>query len=124
MGTALLGCVLCEPNTYHPHKSPGPRDSATQTADRELQSARPPIFVTSVNAPFGCRPSGLKINNEIGETCRACGARSGAYRVLVGRPEGKRPSGSPRAILKHVFMKREDMIGLLWLRIGTFGGIF
>ena len=34
---------------------------------------------------------------------------SGAYRVLVGRPEGKRPSGRPRIILKHVFMKCEDM---------------
>ena len=44
MGIALNGIVLCDPNTYHPHKSPGPRDSAAQTADRETQTVRPPIF--------------------------------------------------------------------------------
>ena len=58
MGIALLGCVLCDPSTYHPHKSPGPWDSAAQTADRELQSAGPLIFLTSVNTPFRCRPRG------------------------------------------------------------------
>jgi len=61
MGIALLGCVFCDPKTYHPHKSPEPRDSAAQTADRELQSAGPPIFLTSVNTPFGCRPRGLSV---------------------------------------------------------------
>jgi hypothetical protein len=29
--------------------------------------------------------------NEIGETCRSDGQKRGVYRVLVGKPEGKRP---------------------------------
>jgi len=58
MSIVWLGSVLCDPNTY-PHKSPGLRDSAAQMADRELQSAGPPILLTSVDTPFGCRPCGL-----------------------------------------------------------------
>jgi hypothetical protein len=30
------------------------------------------------------------------EACSSMGERRGAYRVLVGRPEGKRPLGIPR----------------------------
>jgi hypothetical protein len=54
--------------------------------------------------------------------------KRGAYRILVGRPEGKRPLGRPRR-------RREDNIkmdlqevgweawtGLIWLRIGTVAG--
>jgi hypothetical protein len=53
------------------------------------------------------------------------GERRGVYRVLVGKPEGKRPLGRPRC-------KWEDNIkmdlqgvrwtGSMWLRIGTGGG--
>jgi hypothetical protein len=56
------------------------------------------------------------------------GAERGVYRVLVGKPEGKRPLGRPRR-------RREDNIkrdlqevggvvgtGWSWLRIGTGGG--
>jgi hypothetical protein len=55
--------------------------------------------------------------------------RRGAYRILVGRPEGRRPLGRPR-------LRWEDNIktdiqevgwgawtGLIWLRIGTDGGL-
>jgi len=59
MSNVWLRSVLCNPNIYHPHKSPELRDSAAQTADRELQSAGPPILLTSVDTPFGCRPRGL-----------------------------------------------------------------
>jgi len=34
--------------------------------------------------------------NEIGRACGAYGGGEGAYRVLVGKPEGKRPLGRPR----------------------------
>ena len=34
--------------------------------------------------------------NEMGGTCGAYGAGRGVYRVLVGKPEGKRPLGRPR----------------------------
>jgi len=34
--------------------------------------------------------------NEIGGACSTYGERRGAYRVLVGRPEGKNPLGRTR----------------------------
>jgi hypothetical protein len=35
--------------------------------------------------------------NEMGGACRAVGGEGrGVYRVLVGKPEGKRPLGRPR----------------------------
>jgi hypothetical protein len=53
----------------------------------------------------------------------------GAYRVLVGRPEGKRPLGRPRRRWEdNIRMDlRETGIdgrtGFGWLRIGSSGGI-
>jgi hypothetical protein len=56
------------------------------------------------------------------------GEKRGAYRILVGRPEGRRPLGRPGC-------RWEDNIktdlqegggawtGLSWLRIGTGGGL-
>jgi len=32
----------------------------------------------------------------MGEACRKCGERRGAYRILVGKLEGKRPLGRSR----------------------------
>ena len=61
MNIVWLGSVLYDPNIYHRHKSPGLRDSAAPTADREVQSAGPPILLTSVDTHFGCRPRGLTI---------------------------------------------------------------
>ena len=52
----------------------------------------------------------------------------GVYRVLVGKPEGKRPLGKPRLdgriIIKWIFWKLEGVVGTGWgwLRIGTDGG--
>ena len=56
------------------------------------------------------------------------GERRGSYRVLVGKPEGKRPLGRPRprwednikVDLKEVGW--EAWTGLIWLRIGTGSG--
>jgi hypothetical protein len=45
----------------------------------------------------------IKIENEIGGAGSTCGDRRGVYRVLVGKPEGKRPLGRTRC-------KREDNI--------------
>jgi len=56
------------------------------------------------------------------------GDRGGAYRVLVGRPEGKRPLGRSgidgRIILKRILRTwdAEPWTGLIWLKTGTGGG--
>jgi len=34
--------------------------------------------------------------NEMGGACSTLGNRRGVYRILVGKPEGKRPLGRPR----------------------------
>ena len=52
----------------------------------------------------------------------------GVHRVLVGKPEGKRPLGRPRLdgriILRWIFRKWEGVVrnGWSWLRIVTDGG--
>jgi hypothetical protein len=56
--------------------------------------------------------------------------RRGVYRVLVGEPEVRRPPGRPRRRLdyniKMNVQKWEEgtWTGLIWLRIGTGGGLF
>jgi len=55
------------------------------------------------------------------------GERRGAYMVLAGKPEGKRPLGRPshrrNLILRWIFRKCDGMAwtGFIWLRIGTGG---
>ena len=57
------------------------------------------------------------------------GERRGAYKVLVGKPEGKRPCGRPKPrreeILKWFYKKwnGEAWTGLIWLRTGTGDGL-
>jgi hypothetical protein len=34
--------------------------------------------------------------DEMGRACSTNGAKRNAYRILVGKPEGKRPMGRPR----------------------------
>ena len=48
-----------------------------------------------------------KTENEMGGTRNTYGKRKVAYRVLVAKPEGKRPFGGPRIILKWIFRKWE-----------------
>ena len=55
------------------------------------------------------------------------GEGRGVHRVLVGKPEGKRPLGDPdvdgRIILRWIFRKWEGVkTGWSWLRTGTGGG--
>jgi hypothetical protein len=54
------------------------------------------------------------------------GEKRNAYKILVGKPEGKRPLGRPsRRWMDNIKMDlREDgmqWIGLIWLRKGTSG---
>jgi hypothetical protein len=55
----------------------------------------------------------------MGGSCSTNGEKRNANRLLVGKPEGKRPLGRPRRILE-----RWDGVmwtGLVGLRIGTGG---
>jgi len=58
------------------------------------------------------------------------GERRGVYRVLVGKPEGKRPFWRPRCSWEdNIKMDFQEVgcglwTGLRWLRIGTVGGHF
>jgi hypothetical protein len=51
----------------------------------------------------------------------------GAYNILVGKPEGRRPLGRPRLdgrITLRWILRKQGLgiwIGLIWLRIGTGG---
>jgi len=57
------------------------------------------------------------------------GEGRGVYRVMVGKPEGKRPiehqGVDGRIILSWIFRKWDvgEWTGLIWLRIGTGGGL-
>jgi hypothetical protein len=57
----------------------------------------------------------------------ACvGRRRGAYRALVGKPEGRRQLERPRHRWEDTIkMHHSEMgwTGLIWLRIGTGGGL-
>jgi hypothetical protein len=57
------------------------------------------------------------------------GEGRGAYRILVGRPEGRRPLETPRHRWEdNIKMDLQEVgwgawTGLIWLRIGTGGGL-
>jgi hypothetical protein len=56
-------------------------------------------------------------------------AKVNAYRILVGKPEGKRPLGRPKRrwvdnIKGHLTQDGVVWTGSIWIRIGTSGGIF
>jgi hypothetical protein len=60
--------------------------------------------------------------------CSTNGETKDPYRVLVGKPEGKRPLGTPRRRwVGNIKTDRrwEGMVwtGSIWLRIGTSGGL-
>jgi hypothetical protein len=54
------------------------------------------------------------------------GEKRNACRILVGNPEGKRPLGRPtRRWVDNIKMDLREIgwDGLIWLRIGTTGGL-
>jgi hypothetical protein len=67
-------------------------------------------------------------NNEMGGACSTYGERRGIYRVLVGKPDGKRPLVDPgvdgRIILKWISRKWDVGVrtGSSWIRRETSGG--
>jgi len=75
-------------------------------------------------------PSILWVMDEMDEHVASMGESRGAYRILVGKPEGERPLGRPglngRIILKWIFRNWDvgAWTGSIWLKIGTGGGHF
>jgi len=67
--------------------------------------------------------------NEMGGHVARIGERTGVYRILVGKPEGKRPLGRRRRRwednIKRVLQEVACGVctGSGWLRIGTDGGL-
>jgi hypothetical protein len=65
----------------------------------------------------------------MGRACSTNGEKRNAYRILVGKREGKRPLGRPRRTwvnnikmdLREMGWDDMDWIGLIWLRTGTSG---
>jgi hypothetical protein len=54
------------------------------------------------------------------------GEKRNVYRILVGKPEGKRPLGRPKCrCVDNIKMGLREMglIVLMWLKIGTSGGL-
>jgi hypothetical protein len=57
------------------------------------------------------------------------GKKRSAYRILVGKPEGKIQLGRPRRrwriTLKWILERKDGVVwaALIWLRIGTCGGL-
>jgi hypothetical protein len=61
----------------------------------------------------------------LGRACSTKGEKKNAYRILAGKPEGKRPLGrSGRRWVSNIKMDFREIngitwIGLTWLRIGA-----
>jgi hypothetical protein len=51
------------------------------------------------------------------------GERRGTYRILVGRPEGRRPLGRPTRRWEDNIKMDLQEVGLIWLSIGKGGGL-
>jgi len=66
--------------------------------------------------------------NEMGGSCRTRGGEEGAYRVLVGKREGKNPLGRLRFRWEAniIWAFKSGMgawAGLIWLRMGVGDGV-
>jgi hypothetical protein len=63
---------------------------------------------------------------KLAEHVAPMGERRGAYRILVGKPEGKRPLGRPRCRWEDNMIDLQELewgalTALIWFRIGTSG---
>jgi len=54
------------------------------------------IFARYCHHPYAPHAQPISVKNEMGWACGAYGWGGGVYRVLVGKPDGKRPMGRPR----------------------------
>ena len=59
----------------------------------------------------------------MGSECSTHNREENAYKVLVGKPEGKRPLGRPEVIKMILKKLRCKQTRFMWLRIGTSDGL-
>jgi hypothetical protein len=62
----------------------------------------------------------------MGRECSTNGEKRNTYRILVGKPEGKRPLRRPRRRWVNnieIELRELGWGGMDWLRIGTSGGL-
>jgi hypothetical protein len=64
----------------------------------------------------------------MGSACSTNGEKGNAYRISVGKPEGRRPLGRPRRGWEdntEMNLRRDGVVwtGLIWPRKGTRGGV-
>jgi hypothetical protein len=92
---------------------------------RKLHNGEVNDLYSSSNFIWGIKSGRMRWSGHV-----ACvGESRGAYRVLVGKTEGKRPLGRPRHRWDDIIkMYLQEVgwgtwIGLIWLRIGTGGGL-
>jgi hypothetical protein len=57
--------------------------------------------------------------NEVDEASRCMGESRNVYRVLVGKPEGKRPLGRPRCRWEDIItdLQKEGCEGMDWIDV-------
>jgi len=96
----------------------GPRRDAVTGEWRRLHNEELNVMYSSPNMVRVIKSRRMR---WVGHVARM-GERRGLYRVLVGKPEGKRPLG--RIILRWIFRKWNVGVwtGSSWFKIGTGGG--
>jgi hypothetical protein len=78
---------------------------------------------------FKCNWNDQVKEDEMGRACSTHGEKRNAYRILVGKPEGKRPLGRLRpkwvdnSKMDFREIRWDDMDWIIWLRIGTSGRV-
>jgi hypothetical protein len=90
-----LACTLLLRRIFGPK-----RDEVTRKW-RKLHNEKLNDFYTSPNIVRMIKSRRMRWAGHIART----GERRGVYRILVGKPEGKRPLGRPRIILRWIFKK-------------------
>jgi hypothetical protein len=104
----------------------GPKRDEVREKWRRLHNDKLNDLYASPNIIWVIKSRRMRLTSHVARM----GEGRGAYRILVGRPEGRKPLGRPMRRwedkkLKWIFRKWDGRAwtGLIWLRIGTDGGL-